>query len=161
MAVATPLSVKSSFLPHLQPTVNVLASVIEPNTLVTMLNQMKICSISLLSSQEEESQSVFVPLLWQHLLLNAAVIVDPSTKQIIASASDQKIEESGFQSNGHSYQSLRPYLCTGYDIYLAWEPCAMALVHQRVGRIFFSSPSSSAGALGSVERLCCFQGCAA
>lgn len=68
----------------------------------------------------------------------------------------QKIEESGFQSNGHSYQSLRPYLCTGYDIYLAWEPCAMcamALVHQRVRRIFFSSPNSSAGALGSVHRL--------
>lgn len=68
----------------------------------------------------------------------------------------QKIKESDFQSNGHSYQSVRPYLCTGYDIYLAWEPCAMcsmALVHQRVRRIFFSSPNSSAGALGSVHRL--------
>lgn len=68
----------------------------------------------------------------------------------------QKINESDFQSNGLSHQSLRPYLCTGYDIYLAWEPCAMcamALVHQRVRRIFFSSPNSSAGALGSVHRL--------
>ncbi|PHT87190.1 hypothetical protein T459_09296 [Capsicum annuum] len=68
----------------------------------------------------------------------------------------QKIKESDFKSNGHSYQSVRPYLCTGYDIYLAWEPCAMcamALVHQRVRRIFFSSPNSNAGALGSVHRL--------
>lgn len=68
----------------------------------------------------------------------------------------QKIKESDFQSNGHSYQPLRPYLCTGYDIYLAWEPCAMcamALVHQRFRRIFFSSPNPNAGALGSVHRL--------
>ncbi|CAN4123649.1 unnamed protein product [Withania somnifera] len=68
----------------------------------------------------------------------------------------QKIEESDFQSDGHSYQLPRPYLCTGYDIYLAWEPCAMcamALVHQRVRRIFFSSPNSNAGALGTVHRL--------
>ena len=30
--------------------------------------------------------------------------------------------------NGHSQTSnlsARPYLCTGYDIYLAWEPCTM------------------------------------
>ncbi|XP_059289139.1 tRNA-specific adenosine deaminase TAD3-like isoform X2 [Lycium ferocissimum] len=68
----------------------------------------------------------------------------------------QKIKESDFQSNGHSSESLRPYLCTGCDIYLAWEPCAMcamALVHQRVRRIFFSFPNSNAGALGSVHRV--------
>ncbi|KAK9270783.1 hypothetical protein L1049_026367 [Liquidambar formosana] len=50
----------------------------------------------------------------------------------------------------------RPYLCTGYDIYLVWEPCtmcAMALVHQRVRRIFYAFPNPNAGALGSVHRL--------
>ncbi|XVE70298.1 hypothetical protein DITRI_Ditri10aG0061100 [Diplodiscus trichospermus] len=50
----------------------------------------------------------------------------------------------------------RPYLCTGYDIYLVWEPCtmcAMALVHQRIRRIFYAFPNPEAGALGSVERL--------
>ncbi|KAG8633494.1 tRNA-specific adenosine deaminase TAD3 isoform X2 [Manihot esculenta] len=52
--------------------------------------------------------------------------------------------------------SVRPYLCTGYDIYLVWEPCtmcAMALVHQRIRRIFYAFPNPNAGALGSVHRL--------
>ncbi|KAI4371824.1 hypothetical protein MLD38_010127 [Melastoma candidum] len=50
----------------------------------------------------------------------------------------------------------RPYLCTGYDVYLVWEPCtmcAMALVHQRLRRIFFAFPNSRAGALGGFNRL--------
>nr|XP_016507153.1 PREDICTED: probable inactive tRNA-specific adenosine deaminase-like protein 3 [Nicotiana tabacum] len=37
----------------------------------------------------------------------------------------QKIMDSDFQSNDRSSESVRPYLCTGCDIYLAWEPCAM------------------------------------
>ncbi|KAK3211786.1 hypothetical protein Dsin_016492 [Dipteronia sinensis] len=52
--------------------------------------------------------------------------------------------------------SARPYLCTGYDICLVWEPCAMcaiALVHQRIRRIFYALPNPHAGALGSVHRL--------
>ncbi|KAK3000641.1 hypothetical protein RJ639_022425 [Escallonia herrerae] len=58
--------------------------------------------------------------------------------------------------NGCHPESGRPYLCTGFDIYLVWEPCtmcAMALVHQRVKRIFYAFPNSFAGALGSVHRL--------
>ncbi|XP_047075299.1 tRNA-specific adenosine deaminase TAD3-like isoform X2 [Lolium rigidum] len=49
-----------------------------------------------------------------------------------------------------------PYLCTGFDIYLVWEPCtmcAMSLVHQRFKRIFYAFPNPNAGALGSVYRL--------
>ncbi|KAF8079858.1 hypothetical protein N665_0996s0014 [Sinapis alba] len=50
----------------------------------------------------------------------------------------------------------KPYLCTGYDIFLVWEPCtmcAMALVHQRIKRIFYAFPNPIAGGLGSVHRL--------
>ncbi|EPS71359.1 hypothetical protein M569_03397, partial [Genlisea aurea] len=49
-----------------------------------------------------------------------------------------------------------PYLCTGYDIFFAWEPCimcAMAIVHQRIRRVFFAFPNLEHGALGSVYRL--------
>ncbi|KAK8955900.1 hypothetical protein KSP40_PGU007541 [Platanthera guangdongensis] len=52
--------------------------------------------------------------------------------------------------------ALKPYLCTGFDIYILWEPCAMcamALVHQRIRRIFYAFPNPNAGALGSVYRL--------
>ncbi|XP_041007291.1 tRNA-specific adenosine deaminase TAD3 [Juglans microcarpa x Juglans regia] len=59
-------------------------------------------------------------------------------------------------AEGNSSVSARPYLCTGYDIYLVWEPCtmcAMALVHQRIRRIFYAFTNPNAGALGSVHRL--------
>ncbi|KQJ88955.1 hypothetical protein BRADI_4g22266v3 [Brachypodium distachyon] len=50
----------------------------------------------------------------------------------------------------------RPYLCTGFDMYLVWEPCtmcAMALVHQRFKRVFYAIPNPNNGALGTVYRL--------
>lgn len=59
-------------------------------------------------------------------------------------------------TNCLSSEAMRPYLCTGFDIYLVWEPCtmcAMALVHQRIRRIFYAFPNPNAGALGSIYRL--------
>lgn len=50
----------------------------------------------------------------------------------------------------------RPYLCTGYDAYLAREPCvmcAMALVHSRLRRVIYSAPDPCGGALGGALRL--------
>ncbi|KAL6650351.1 hypothetical protein ACP70R_009276 [Stipagrostis hirtigluma subsp. patula] len=57
---------------------------------------------------------------------------------------------------GDLSETTRPYLCTGFDIYLVWEPCtmcAMALVHQRFKRVFYAFPNPSTGALGGVYRL--------
>ncbi|KAK3438814.1 hypothetical protein EUGRSUZ_C03640 [Eucalyptus grandis] len=63
---------------------------------------------------------------------------------------------SGDAAHGNGDLSIRPYLCTGNDIYLVWEPCtmcAMALVHQRIRLVFYAFPNLSAKALGSVHRL--------
>ncbi|KAH7283753.1 hypothetical protein KP509_34G022500 [Ceratopteris richardii] len=48
------------------------------------------------------------------------------------------------------------YLCTGFDAYITREPCymcAMALLHQRVRRIFYGIPNPNVGALGGSQRL--------
>ncbi|KAF8641566.1 hypothetical protein HU200_067754 [Digitaria exilis] len=53
-------------------------------------------------------------------------------------------------------ETTRPYLCTGFDIYLVWEPCtmcAMALVHHRFKRVFYAFPNPVTGALGGVYSL--------
>nr|XP_057937229.1 probable inactive tRNA-specific adenosine deaminase-like protein 3 [Doryrhamphus excisus] len=45
----------------------------------------------------------------------------------------------------------QPYICTGYDLYVTREPCVMcvmALVHSRIGRVFYGTAFSD-GALGS------------
>ncbi|PIN00209.1 tRNA(adenine(34)) deaminase [Handroanthus impetiginosus] len=65
-------------------------------------------------------------------------------------------ERMDCQKNGLRCDSSRPYLCTGYDIYFVWEPCimcAMAVVHQRIRRVFYAFPNPNDGALGSVHRL--------
>ncbi|XXG58408.1 hypothetical protein AAC387_Pa04g0721 [Persea americana] len=67
---------------------------------------------------------------------------------------DETVSEAS--ANGLPSEMMRPYLCTGFDIYVVWEPCtmcAMALVHQRIRRIFYAFPNPNAGALGSVHRL--------
>lgn len=48
------------------------------------------------------------------------------------------------------------YLGTGFDVFLTEEPCAMcamALVHFRVGRVFFNKKKSKGGALESSWRI--------
>ncbi|RUS79634.1 hypothetical protein EGW08_012603 [Elysia chlorotica] len=119
-----------------------------------------------------------------------AVIVNPSSKKIIAEAYD--LRQAGFslqhavmvavdlvahsQGGGmwnfdEKFSELRhsksteaegtdEYLCTGYDLYVTREPCAMcsmALVHSRIGRVFYGS-SHCGGALGSAYKVHCQTG---
>ncbi|XP_029936036.1 putative inactive tRNA-specific adenosine deaminase-like protein 3 isoform X2 [Myripristis murdjan] len=52
-------------------------------------------------------------------------------------------------------EAVQPYICTGYDLYVTREPCvmcAMALVHSRIGRVFYGT-SSADGALGTKYKI--------
>ncbi|CAI5457650.1 unnamed protein product [Closterium sp. Yama58-4] len=58
--------------------------------------------------------------------------------------------------NAPPCSAARPYLCTGFDAFMLHEPCimcAMALVHQRVRRVFYAIPNLQGGALGSCWKL--------
>ncbi|QCE09516.1 cytosine deaminase [Vigna unguiculata] len=87
---------------------------------------------------------------------NASWTSSPAKRQKTVCGNGEDDHKLNACSQASGQPSARPYLCTGYDIYLVWEPCAMcamALVHQRIRRIFYAFPNPNAGALGSVHRL--------
>ncbi|KAI6699896.1 hypothetical protein NL676_014220 [Syzygium grande] len=96
---------------------------------------------------------------WHPLQHAAIVAIESSAARDRCLLPDEILVDNGDKNDdarGNGDLSSRPYLCTGNDIYLVWEPCtmcAMALVHQRIRRVFYAFPNPSAGALGSVHWL--------
>jgi tRNA-specific adenosine deaminase 3 len=59
-------------------------------------------------------------------------------------------------ADGSADWSNKPYLCTGYDCFVAREPCimcSMAMVHSRLARVVYCAADTQHGALGGKLRL--------
>ncbi|RGB35162.1 cytidine deaminase-like protein [Rhizophagus diaphanus] len=53
-------------------------------------------------------------------------------------------------------ESKTTYLCKGFDIFITHEPCimcSMALVHSRIGRVFYGHSNKVSGGLGSCYKI--------
>ena len=65
------------------------------------------------------------------------------------------LTSKSYNEHDDNLTKFGPYLCTGYEIYLTHEPCmmcAMALVHNRIKRVFYNKPTEK-GALGTIVKL--------
>ena len=105
---------------------------------------------------------------------SSAMVFDPIRESIVANVAESKavhplrhaamnvIDAVAHAQGGGAWtiaesfkdDNKSSYLLTGYDVYLSHEPCcmcAMALVHSRVGRVFFYSSQSSAKKFGALE----------
>ncbi|CAG08291.1 unnamed protein product, partial [Tetraodon nigroviridis] len=109
-----------------------------------------------------------------------AAVVDPATDTLVAVGHDCRADhplhhavmvcidlvarsQGGGRYCFRKYPSCRlarldaaqPYICTGLDLYVTREPCvmcAMALVHSRIGRVFYGTVWSD-GALGTKYKI--------
>lgn len=95
-----------------------------------------------------------------------AVVVDPDGQRVVAVGHDRRREhplhhavmvcielvaQSQRSEPADPGGGALPYICTGYDLYVTREPCvmcAMALVHSRIGRVFYGAAAAH-GALGT------------
>eukprot|EP00124_Ichthyophonus_hoferi_P001212 Ihof_evm5s58 gene=Ihof_evmTU5s58 len=100
--------------------------------------------------------------------LAGAVIVDANFNKILAKAADspghpldhaimrciaQVAEEqnAAMERRGGKSSPEDDYLCGGYNVFITKEPCpmcSMALVHSRIGRVFWGVGDSDMGGLG-------------
>lgn len=146
---------------------------------VESCNQQPFATVSCLNPWQWPQQLSHSSPFWHPLRHAAMVAIEESAaRDRLLFPSSENSEDKADEFNSDQYNSSpakrprtiepgvlfecsqsssdKPYLCTGYDIYLVWEPCvmcAMALVHQRIRRIFYAFPNPTAGALGSVHRL--------
>ncbi|CAG8544292.1 22069_t:CDS:2, partial [Dentiscutata erythropus] len=86
-----------------------------------------------------------------------------TSKKRKADKLDDQLASSNCTPPGSSLNTLEDrensagvYLCKGYDIFVTHEPCitcSMALVHSRIGRVFYGRSNTVSGGLGSCYKI--------
>jgi tRNA-specific adenosine deaminase 3 len=77
-------------------------------------------------------------------------------KQLAASEEGSSSKRQRLDADPSPSPGPRPYMCTGYDIFIKREPCvmcAMALVHSRLSRVIYCYSDQEHGALGGRTKL--------
>ena len=85
-----------------------------------------------------------------------AIIVDPSTDQIVAAAHNQPIARHDPTAHAEiaalrlAGEAVGNYRLTGLELFVTLEPCAMcagAISHARIGRLVFAASDPKGGAI--------------
>ncbi|KAI7902793.1 cytidine deaminase-like protein [Cokeromyces recurvatus] len=85
-----------------------------------------------------------------HAVINCINLVALKENEVYGGRGRQ-MKRTANEMTDNEQSKKTAYLCTGYDVYITHEPCAMcamALVHSRVSRVFYSIPSKT-GSLGT------------
>ncbi|CAB5118706.1 unnamed protein product [Rhizophagus irregularis] len=85
---------------------------------------------------------------------NKIEIIQKQKKQPVDVVININSESFSYQQNNN--ESKTTYLCKGFDIFITHEPCimcSMALVHSRIGRVFYGHSNKVSGGLGSCYKI--------
>ena len=100
-------------------------------------------------------------LLTEIMKNHSIIITKPGCGEVLGSAISDCLNCQGNIKHGifqairdasHKSSENSDYLCTGYDVYCYTEPCcmcAMALIHSRIGRLFFIQQNPDFGGIMS------------
>ncbi|KAJ8657159.1 hypothetical protein O0I10_007239 [Lichtheimia ornata] len=110
----------------------------------------------IIAEAQDTRQASSHPL--HHAVMNCVGAVADAEKIAATDSSSSMGRPKRKASQVAEEESNSVYLCTGYDIYLTHEPCAMCamvLVHSRIGRVFYCRPTKT-GCLGTLYKIHCY-----